>query len=242
MAARSVEGAYTLDCILRKALNRRSEMAGVETREITVKKDDNLWNIVKTAGFPPKDWEKIYNAPYNKSFKKKRTNPNHILSGDKFNVPKYGPKEIQDLVKKMGQVKKKIGTAKKTVTELKKIVQTVEDEVKKTNEVDQKKVKKLIEKAESLEDIADSAAGECSDMYSCIGGGLASMNFGTKAQFVRDDAKQIEKKIAKDKASAQRSIDALKKAVEGVEKELTRDEAEVKRLEKELTKAHKNPY
>ena len=35
-----------------------------ETVEYKVKKGDNLWNIVKGAGFPPKDWRKIYDAPY----------------------------------------------------------------------------------------------------------------------------------------------------------------------------------
>lgn len=55
-----------------------------------VVKGDNLTKIVKRYGFGGGAWKRIYNAPYNKAFRKKRTDPNLILPGDEFLVPAHG--------------------------------------------------------------------------------------------------------------------------------------------------------
>jgi nucleoid-associated protein YgaU len=65
----------------------------IETVKYTVKKDDNLWNIVKSQGFPPKDWKKILAAPYNsdlqQKLKKQKREPDKIFPGEVIYLPAY---------------------------------------------------------------------------------------------------------------------------------------------------------
>ena len=63
----------------------------IETKKYIVKKDDNLSNIVKTHGFPARDWKIIYNAKYNEKFKSDHPDPNKIVKGGVFYLPKWHP-------------------------------------------------------------------------------------------------------------------------------------------------------
>ena len=91
-------------------------MGTIETIAYKVKKGDCLWNIVKDAGFPPNDWEKIYDAPYNRALKakikKENRTPDLILPGEIVFLPAFNKSDMKkqiDVVKTIKKQMDKIG-------------------------------------------------------------------------------------------------------------------------------------
>ena len=211
-------------------------MAGVETIPYTVKKGDNLWNIVKEAGFPPKDWEKIYKAPYNDKFRKLRPDPNVIQPGDVLMVPRYNAEEMSKILLQMMDVESRLAELAKRRTKLQGEV----GKLLKEREPDLKKIEQLKKEAKALEDLADAAASECSDMYSCIGAGLVSQKFSNKAQAARKEIESIKKKM--DASGTKKALEKMNKLLDEAGKEEDKFRSELKKLQAEWKKAEKQPY
>ncbi|MFC6636968.1 hypothetical protein GV827_21475 [Sulfitobacter sp. JBTF-M27] len=103
----------------------------VETVEYKVKKNDNLWNIVKMAGFPPKDWKKILTADYNKDFVKKLNKENRsadkIFAGDIIFLPKFNSKDIAEAYKSIKEKRLELGSSLKSLNEFDRITSQLRD-------------------------------------------------------------------------------------------------------------------
>lgn len=147
-------------------------MSNVKTKKIIVKKRDNLWNIVKENGFPPKDWKKIYNASYNSKLKKLRPDPNIILPGDEVYLPVADQKEIARRLVTIKKVSKKVTALAKIVSEGKKTTKDLERLAKKSGKFDDiliKRLEKFQKKSyEMALDILDEMATE-TDPYAFAG-------------------------------------------------------------------------
>jgi|GEM_PF-2702855 len=61
-----------------------------------VKKGENLTSIAKKYGFPGSAWRSIYNAKYNKEFKKKNKDPNVIEPGSEVKIPIISKAKLDD--------------------------------------------------------------------------------------------------------------------------------------------------
>ena len=211
-------------------------MPDVPTVEYKVKKGDNLWNIVKAAGFPAKDWEKIYRAPYNEKFRKLRPDPNIIQPGDVFVLPKYNGAE-------MGKIAIRMMEAESKLAELAKKRLKLQGEIKKLlkeREPDLKKIEQLKKEAKALEQLADDAANECSDQWSCLGAGAISQKFSNKAKAARREIESIKKNM--DIKGTKKALEKMDKLLVEAGKEEDRVRAELKKLIVEFEKANKVPY
>lgn len=211
-------------------------MPDIATIEYKVKKGDNLWKIVKAHGFPPKDWEKIYNASYNEAFKKDHKNPDVIHAGDVFVLPKYNVQAMNVIMLDMGTAEAKL---KELITKQKKLSEDIK-KILKEREPDLKKIEKLKKEAKTLADLADSAADVCSDMYSCIGAGLVSQKFSNKAKAARKEVDSIKKKM--DAKGTKKALENMQKQLTEAGKEIEKTQAEVKKFHAEWKKAEKKPY
>ena len=73
---------------------------------------------MKANGFPPKDWKKIYDAPYNKKLRKLRPDPKVILPGDIVCLPRYSMEDIQGILDSIIGAQKRLEEVKKERAEV----------------------------------------------------------------------------------------------------------------------------
>ena len=216
--------------------------ATLQTVKFKVRKGDNLWDIVGKYGFPPKDWKKIYNAPYNKEFKKKRPDPNVIQPGDIFVLPKFTSRDIADIMNRMKVVQDLLIRADAIVSNMEKTIKGAETAIKKSKEVKEAEIKKLKRDAEAMETLAFDAANECSDMYSCMGAGLVSDKFQRKSRDMAKHAADVEKKFKTKHKDAEKSLATAKKMLAEARKQRDAVQNEMNKVTRDFIDAHAKPY
>ena len=214
----------------------------VETVEYVVKKKDSLWNIVKQRGFPPKDWKRIYDAPYNKKLRKLRNDPNVVLPGDRINLPRYNPMEIQALLDRIVRAERRLEETRRTRQAFLKDIQKIRARLKKRQTPDKREIEQLRKRAEGLRDLGYAAANECADMYSCIGGGLVGQMFLNEARALNKKAEKIAARLVKETAKHEQIIQEMQKAMEQLEKAEARLMNDIQKRRKEWKKASVRPY
>lgn len=94
----------------------------VETVKYRVRRRDTLSNIVARAGFPARDWNRIYNAGFNRQFKKDFPDPNLIQPGATLILPRYNPSEIQQVLARIEEVQVRIEGAEQGLRRLEPVV------------------------------------------------------------------------------------------------------------------------
>ena len=201
---------------------------GAETVEYVVKKDDSLWNIVKAAGFPPKDWKKIYAAKYNDRFRKDHPDPDKIFKGDKLRLPKYGPNAYAHLLSYLKEQETALGYYRDRIKAIEKSI-AIRDETQAAGKAHLAKLKK---EAEALRDMGHSANDECSgDWEECLGAGMYANKMFREARGVMKEYDKYEKfmkakkydkglkdmqatlvKLKKDRKLTAKYVESLKKA------------------------------
>lgn len=135
--------------------------------------------------------------------------PNKISAGEKiYHIPTFA---INKLKKPEKELKEAIDIGKRLQSEI--------GVLKAKRSMDQKEIERLEKKVEGLEELADHAANECSDMWSCIGAGLASQKFAWEAQRLDKQAQEIRKKAR-----------AVSKSFEELEQRLQKNLKEQERL------------
>lgn len=170
-------------------------MGQVATKKITVKKGDCLWTIMKNHGFPAKEWKRVYTANYNAAFKKKHPNPDMIPPGAIFYLPAYTPDQLTKMFKSFVSGQKKIFDMQKKISSLKKALVLIEKDLENNLQPTKQKIQALKAEAADLEWLSFQASGECSDVYSCIGGGLAGQKLYDESRALNRTAKKFELKL-----------------------------------------------
>jgi len=151
-----------------KMTNKTKQVSGLWVAEFVVEKNDCLWNIVKNAGFPAKDWKKHFDAPYNSDFKKKlakeKRKPDLIYKGEKLWLPKYKKEDCEKSVKTIIELEKKFDENMKTQKRLWESIIKMEKGMEEDSDRYAPKVKEIkahIEEQEKrLDDCYAIAEGE----------------------------------------------------------------------------------
>ncbi len=216
--------------------------ATIQTIEFKVRKGDNLWNIVGNYGFPAKDWKKIYNAPYNKAFRKKCPDPHVIQPGNVFVLPRFAPRDIAILMNQMARIQDLLIRADAVVIHMEKTLKSAETSIKKKKEVKEAEIKKLKKDAEAMVTLSTDAANECSDMYSCIGAGLVSDKLQRKSRVMAKHAAEVEKKFKTKHKDAEKALLAAKKLLADARKERDMLQNEMNKVTRDWIAAHTKPY
>lgn len=217
-------------------------MAAIETVEIVVGKKDTLWDIVGRAGFPPRDWKKIYNAPFNKKFRSLRKDPHVIQPGDKFHLPKYNARDLAVIVNKIEKTVDRLQQVNTAYQELDKNIKAFEASLKNVSEVSSSEIAKLKKRADRLDTLATDAGNTCADMYSCVGGGMASNKFQRKSAAAAKAAKELEKSFKASAEKGQKKLNEVKKTLGELDKDRMSMTNEVWRLHKQWVGAMQKPY
>lgn len=111
--------------------------------------------------------------------------PNKITTGEKiYHIPTY---VLKTLEKPLKVIKEVIAEGKKIQGEI--------NVLKSLRSYDLKEIERIEKKIERLSELSDDAAAECSDAYSCVGGGGASVFFNIKADSLRKKVREIQKKV-----------------------------------------------
>jgi len=232
------------------SLCRRLVMSDVETIAYKLKDKDNLWSIVKKAGFPPKDWGKILGADYNKKLagdiKRDKRSPDLVYPGEVFYLPKHNSKDIQ---KQRDKVKKQriligegLGDFAKFTAALARLKAIKGKEIKSKKE----KLAALKKEHKRLDD----AIYEGNKPGPMEGPGEKGRQLWTRwylrrsfsVNKMKEEIEKIEKNIEGTSADYDKAIKRLEGHANGELKKLKGVTNELKASEAELSKMIKDPY
>ena len=184
---------------------------------IYVKKND--WISKYSAALHRGDTSKIYE--YGRIHGKTLIpikDPNKIFTGEKiYHIPTYVLKRLEKPTKTL-----------KEVIDKGRQIQGKINALKGQRNKDQEEIERLEKEVERLDELADDAAAECEDAYSCIGAGLASMKFANDARNFEKKANEIRKKVR-----------FTGKTIEELEKRLTENLQQQKELKKIVEETRK---
>ena len=214
----------------------------VDTVNYRVRRGDNLQNIVQSAGFPRRDWRRIYDAPYNRSFRRRRPDPDHIEPGDIFVLPRYNQKDIAQIVKQIETVKSRVSRITRGITETERAINNMESTMARRQEVSNEHIRELRQRVDHLESLVMEATDACEDEWSCMGGGLA-------AQSMIDEQRGLERQIRGMERQRDYAVDKATRDLRGVRQSLQRlrraqanANAELQRLHGTHRRAMRSPY
>ncbi|RZB38247.1 MAG: hypothetical protein SRB2_00593 [Desulfobacteraceae bacterium Eth-SRB2] len=126
--------------------------------------------------------------------------PNRISAGEKlYHVPTFANDKLKKSEKKLKQA---IDFGKRLQSQIARL--------KKSQSVHHKEIERLEKEVEGLEGLAEDAADECSEMYSCIGAGMVSQKFTWEAKSL-DIRAQGLRKLAR---SVSKSIEVLEQRLQ----------------------------
>jgi chaperonin cofactor prefoldin len=146
--------------------------------------------------------------------------PFMIIEGETiYHIPTYVLKRLE---KPERELKEAIEAAKglELATEVMRVthggLKVAEGSLKTKLSAARMDIQRLEKKAAELRQIAGDAAETCSDMYSCIGGGLISEKNQWKARKLDEQVQELKKKVEADS----RSLQDVDKSLQNVDKSL----------------------
>lgn len=209
----------------------------VETVKYVVKKNDNLWNIVKANEFPPKDWKIIYDAPYNKKFKKDHPNPDLIYKGAVLSLPRWRKNSYVHILKYLKDQKAAVGYYSKLIAKLEREVEAIN----KSESSAKANIKKLKGVVKELKQLAWDANSQCSgDWRECAGAGTFAHETYQEAAEVESDWKNYEKLLKAKKYDV--AYTRIMWKIIKLKQEQKKAQAAVNSLKKAAASSLKNPY
>ncbi len=218
----------------------------VETVEYRVRRGDTLQNIIQRAGFPRRDWRRIYDAPYNRGIRSQRPDPDHIQPGDRLMLPRFNARQLADIVQRIQMVERRLSLMNTAVTEFEREIAQLEREIRDARQLSERdlerRVNALLRRATALDDLADAAADECSDMYSCMGAGAATARFQLEARRVRNEAGQLQRSFKKGEQAAIKALKKLTARLQVFSRAQSSTASDVSRLRALYRRAAQNPY
>ncbi|MEN1679245.1 MAG: hypothetical protein AAGJ46_06600 [Planctomycetota bacterium] len=213
-------------------------MPQTETTPVVIK--ESYQSTMKAAGFPRKDWDKIYKAPYNKKLRKLRPSPEQIVSGDEIHLPKYSPKYIKDFIKRSVLLEK-------CYTDLESEIEKLRNKLKKAEKSrDAQETGGLVAYVatvnKAISHTVNVNLASCTDALSC---GLTMKALATMESHRKDlleTAKSLKELSAKNKKAADANIKKIKEKLASTEKLAKRFAAEMKRMTSEHKKILQSPW
>ena len=219
---------------------------GVETVEYRVRRGDTLQNIVEAAGFPRRDWQRIYNAPYNRALKARRPDPDHIEAGDIVMLPRYTPAEVAEMGRRLQVAERRLQDLRRANAQFERRITELEralSDVRASSERDlQRNVAVLMKEADNLHSIANSAGEECDDAYSCMGAGAVVAKFEIRARNLRASARAMKREITRGESVAAKALKTLRASRRDLQREEAAGAKNLTRLVNQHKSAAQRPY
>lgn len=218
----------------------------VETVEYRVRRGESLQDIVQAAGFPRRDWRRIYDAPYNRSFRSRRPDPDHIEPGDRFMLPRYNTRQIADIVQRIQFTERRFQQMNRDLAETERdnarLEAEVRDHIDLSDRKFQKRVADLQRRSDALLDLAAAAANECTDAYTCAGAGAAAGRMEARARRFRDEARRLQRNIGRGEKEAVRALQTIRQRLQELGRAQAETEREISRLRAQYRRAAQNLY
>ncbi|MEM7438024.1 MAG: hypothetical protein AAF393_00385 [Pseudomonadota bacterium] len=220
----------------------------VEVKPYKVKKGDSLWNIVKAAGFPPKDWEKIYNAPYNSrlksKIKKEKRTPDLIFPGEIVFLPAFSQKDVKKQIAAVKELKKTMDKIGMPLPVLEKLIGNLKKEKGAVRAKKEAALKDLTKKRNELDALIVEGAGkfkpgEHGDKFRII----ATRYIHRRGFGVHDMTKKItEMRKNLESSKFDTALKSLEDQVKKARKDITDLSKALAEEEKKLNKMSQKPY
>lgn len=195
-------------------------MPSVETVEYTVKKGETLQRLVARAGFPPRDWLKLYNAAYNRKLRALRPDPQAVQPGDRLFLPKHTPQAMDAILLLLTSAQVRLDRVARVMADLDKAMTTM---AKAQHGTKQAHPGPLQGAAKRLDQMAGEAGRDCAEAFAALGPKARSRVF----EF-RPLARDLNRAARRLKAEAEpRELQAALRVMAGISKRLTRSHAEI---------------
>ena len=211
----------------------------VETVEYRVQRRDTLSNIVARAGFPARDWRRIYNAPYNRRFKRAHPDPNLILPGAILMLPRYSPQVIRDLAAKTQRARVSVERMESNADRLRDVVSQVRRRLRqRQGDTALPSRDELAPRAERFERMADQVIRHCREA-DCPQARRAAEALRDAAMWLREEARNGRDEPIDAMAAR---LETLEGMLEMRQAPLSRSLRRLRALEAELARALRDPY
>lgn len=218
----------------------------VETVEYRVRRGDSLQDIVQTAGFPRRDWRRIYDAPYNRRLRAQRPDPDAIQPGDVVFLPRYNQRQLADIAARIQMVERRLGlldrewrTVHDGVSDLKR---RLDANTTLTEREMDRYVAEIQRKSRSLEQRASDAAAACIDLRVCLDGMRAMEDLHALGRLLRTRLQELKTKARRGERVLMQSMDKVMAVLREIERARTATGREVTRLRGLYRGAAQNPY
>ena len=217
-------------------------MSDVETVEYRVRRRDCLEHIVAQAGFPARDWRRIYNANYNRRLRRQRPDPNHIEPGDIVVLPRYTARQLTDILNQINTVKNRMTRLGRGLTETENRIERIERAATKDAANWNNHITELRQEINRLDSLVNDATGECEDEWSCMGAGAAAQNMINRAREMQRQQSQLERErdVAADRVA--RTLRGLRQSLAQLHRAYDSASGEVERQSRTYTRNARNPY
>jgi len=100
----------------------------------------------------------------------------------------------------------------------------------------------LRNQADALLDISAAAADECTDAYSCMGAGAASMSLEARARRLRAEARQLQRNVKRGETEGLRALQKLRVSLRNYEAARASTVRNVTQLRGLYRRAAERPY
>lgn len=214
----------------------------VDTVEYRVRRGDTLQDIVQTAGFPRRDWRRIYDAPYNRTFRSQSPDPDHILPGGSFMLPRYNSAQVADIGRRIQMVERRFGMLSSDVTAFERTIRELESTIREARDLSerdlQRRVAELLRQAERVDERSREVADACRDAYTCAGAG----KFRLEARELRRQAAALQRTVKKGEVEARKALKKVQAAMRTYRRALSRAEHNLTELRDLYRQASQRPY
>lgn len=221
-----------------------------DTVQYRVQRRDTLTNIVRRLGFPARDWRRIYDASYNRSFRRRHPDPNLILPGAILNVPRYSPETLRDLLAKLDAAQDALGEAEAQMLRL----QRIERQLRQTIARGPDDLRRLRQRIAELREAAAEyrARAKRARRLWASGRSLHADMLGAQAPRFEQTAERLDRQAAEMAREAERrssdphhltrQLDLVHSKIAEAQRAAAALEARISALRTEHQRAARNPY
>lgn len=222
----------------------------VETVKYRVRRRDTLSNIVSRQGFPARDWRRIYDAPYNRNFRREFPDPDQIQPGGILYLPRYSPRDLRDLVAKIDEAVTRLRETEAALESLDRaevatrraIERAPDDRAAMLRQIGilMAAAQETRHRAEQARALGRTGASPMTDMI-----GAQAPRLETMARKLDDRARRLGAEVRRqdaDPGALLRQLDVIGSERARAQTHLGQMQARIHALKKEYQRASSNPY